>query len=221
MKIASFTPIWNADLFIKPHFRMLSKLDKNIVLYNPHPWKEYADQHYSTEPDESIKHIKTQFPHVEVITTDKYGYPELVPQALELLSDYDCILRLDVDMLMSEDCFERLINYIKENGASTYKLDWSKYTINYYGDYEHGIKDASEKDEIVLTNKTKDVRFIELENFVIHHFRGWNKPKSIRRDWKDNLKNHFNSYSEWYTVPTPIKDMFDKDLVSNWLNSLA
>lgn len=217
-KIASFTPIWNAELFIKPHFEMLSKLDKNIVFYNPKPWQEYGDQHYDKSPDKSIDMIRQLFPNVEIIETDKSGYPELIPSAMDILKDYDLIFRLDVDMLITSENWDRLIYYLKTTGIYNYWLDWSTKTINYYGDWEHGFKDALEKDVIVLSDKEK--KEIDLQNFVIHHFRGWNKPKSIKKDWKDTMKDYFNKYSEWYSVPQEIRDMFDPILVKRWFDQI-
>ena len=44
-KIGSITPIWNQELFIKPHFSMLKDLDRNLVLMQPGPLPQYKNEH--------------------------------------------------------------------------------------------------------------------------------------------------------------------------------
>ena len=223
MKIASFTPIWNAEVFIKPHFEMLASLDKNIVLYNPTPWKEYADFHYESQADNSIEMIREMFPKVEIIETSKFGYNELVPQAKEILSDYDVITRFDVDMLMSRSDWERLIEFVRSHEYKSYYTKWSKHTINYYGDWEHGLSDAIEEDRLILPTKESGAEYeIDWDGWMIHHFRGWNKPKSIKKGFADqeNMRRAHEQYGPWKSCPNEIREMFDEGLVNKWFETL-
>jgi hypothetical protein len=220
MRIASFTPIWNAEVFIKPHFTMLSELEKNIVFYNPTPWPVYRDYSYESKPDNSIDMIRSMFPHVEIIETDKMGYPELVPLAKEILNDFDIITRLDVDMLMTRHDWTMAINFMRSHSFTSYFTKWSNHTINYYADWDHGLKDAEEQDHIFLPTYEPAIEYeIDWDGWMIHHFRGWNKPKSVGKGFFDqaNIRFAYERHPQWFSVPKEIRAMFDPVLVDRWL----
>lgn len=220
MRIASFTPIWNAELFVKPHFTMLSELEKNIVLYNPTPWPVYRDYSYESTPDNSIEMIQSMFPHVEIIETDKFGYPELVSLAKELLGDFDIITRLDVDMLLTKHDWMMALDYMRNHPFTSYFTKWSAHTINYYADWDHGLKDAEEQDHIFLPVHNPAIEYeIDWDGWMIHHFRGWNKPKSVGKGFFDqqNIRLAYERHPQWFSAPQEIRDMFDPVLVDRWI----
>lgn len=228
--IGSITPIWNAELFIEPHFEMLSKLDRNIVLFNKEPWPTYAKEHYDTQQDASIEMIKRLFPRVEIYETSFTWGADLFNQGLEILKDCDMVFKFDVDMLLTSENWDRLLDFIHNTGYDYYNLDWSTHTINYYADFEHGLKDALEKDPIAVSPKgrfngiidyvTDRPYLIDWDDWVIHHFRGWNKPKSVVKGWQDqeNFKEAYKNYGPWLSCPEEIRGMFNPVYRDKWLS---
>ena len=235
-KIASFTPLWNQQTFIGPHFGLLKKLDHNLVLLQNGVLPSYRDNHgYSNDPDRSEEILQKYFPNVE-IKKSKYDATkdfkcELYNEGLEMLQDYDIVLRLDPDMLWTEKDFDIMINFMRTTDFDCYRMNFHKDSINYYmtWDYEHGLKDAAEFDALGVNPKkmfTGIVDYPEENNTIMnfgdgwmcHHFRGWNKPKSTPKWWfiqqnaKDALEQ-FGDNGKWYICPEGIKEE-----VEHWRN---
>src|SRR4051812_24263612 len=143
-KIGSITPLWNQELFIKPHFNMLKSLDRNLVMLHDRPLPSYKNEHgYSTKKDLSEQILKSQFPNVEIV---KAMYPVeldfacgLYNEGLRLMQDCDIVLRLDSDMLFTQKDWDAFIQYIRETDFDCYRMDFEKDSINYYqtGRYDH------------------------------------------------------------------------------------
>lgn len=214
-KIGSITPIWNQELWIKPHFEMLSKLDKNVVVLHERPLPNYHKEHgYGAEPDSSEKLIREMFPKVEIYKSEypegKEFSAELYNECLKYVQDCDIVFRLDPDMFFEDKVWEDFLQYIQDTDYDAYRMDFAKDSINYYmtGDFDHGLKDAQEHDPLAFNPKyrletpivvkngvAKAYQFqffhgndciIDFPGFFCHHFRGWNKPKSTPNpEWKN------------------------------------
>lgn len=234
-RIGTITPVWNQELFIKPHFEMLSKLDKNVVLLAKQPLPDYRDQHgYDTRPDLSEHILRTQFPNVKIYEST-YNGPfgcELYNEGLKYVQDCDIVLRLDVDMLFTDKMWKWFIDYIRFSTYDSYRVDFNKNTINYYitGDYSHGLKDAQEFDvlgfnpkipfEPVLNYPMENCHVFEkpADEIIFHHFRGWNKPKSVPKDWyktKVAKQAWKESGKKWHTLPAELRLQ-----MNTWLSEL-
>lgn len=234
-KIGSLTPIWNQELFIGPHFDMLRDLDRNVVLLGSGPLPQYRDEHgYSEKPDLSQEILKKKFPFVELYPShyqNNFG-AGLYNEGLELMKDCDIVLRLDPDMLWTEKDWKRFIDFIRNTDFDSYRMDFSKCSINYYvtGRYDLGLKDAKEFDPLgvnpqfpffnVLDYKQDNSITIDWSDWICHHFRGWNKPKSTDQFWEHSpyAQEAFAKYSEngkWLECPEEIKNKME-----NWLDEL-
>lgn len=224
-KIASFTPMWNQELWIKPHFDMLSKLDFNLVAMHKEPLPSYRREHgYSIKADGSEELLKKYFPKVKIVESD---YPpsmdfraELYNEGLEQLQDYDIVFRLDPDMFWTEENWKKMLEYIDSTDFDAYRMDFHPDSINYYmtGDFNHGLKDAWEHDILAVNPKKlfqveehetyrevlgwpfENDTYFNWEGFMCHHFRGWNKPKSTPNpewlEYETTLKA-FEDYGNW------------------------
>lgn len=213
-KIGSITPIWNQEMWIKPHFKMLSKLDKNVVIIHKRPLPNYKNEHgYSDVPDKSEEILRSEFPNVEIYYSE---YPEgkefgadIYNEGLKYLQDCDIVFRLDPDMFFEDQVWEDLLSYVQNTTYDCYRMDFSNDSINYYmtGDFEHGLRDAQEMDPLAFNPKYKldtpiitengestfymfqyshgNETIVKFPGFLCHHFRGWNKPKSTPNpEWK-------------------------------------
>jgi hypothetical protein len=159
-KIGSITPLWNQELFIKPHFEMLSSLDRNLVLLQNQPLPSYHNEHgYSIKKDLSEEILHSQFPNVKIVPA---MYPPeldfaagLYNEGLAQMQDMDIVLRLDPDMLFTKRDWDNFIDYIRNTDFDCYKMDFKNDSINYYmtGDFEHGLKDAQEFDPLAVDPK--------------------------------------------------------------------
>jgi len=234
-KVGSITCNWNGERFIKPHLEMLRSygVDRSIVLQGTKPWGDYAKEHnLSSKPDKSEQIIRDNFPDVEIFKACQNKYSaELYNQGLEILKDYDIVLRLDYDMFLTKKDWKTFIDLIRETDYDLYKLDFATRTINYYLDCDHGVMDAQEEDPIAMSPKgelanildyvMKDrmptMYFIKDEDFTIHHFRGW-KGYGAKKDWVNglipspygvyatSLIEEYNPDGKWLTAPKEIKD---------------
>lgn len=237
-KIGSITPIWNQELFIGPHFDMLKSLDRNVVLLGNQPLPQYHNEHgYSYEADRSEKILRELYPHVEIYPSswkEEFG-GGIYNEGLKMMQDYDIVLRLDPDMLWTEKDWKMFIDFIRNDDQDCYAMNFARDSINYYmtGDYAHGLKDAKEFDPLGVNPKYlfNDHGALNYPNnqcciltfpddWTCHHFRGWNKPKSVHSGWPDTpyAKEAFAKYSEngkWYKCPEEIKEK-----MKNWLNRL-
>lgn len=228
-KIGSITPLWNQETFIKPHFDMLSSLDRNLVLLQPAPLPSYHNEHgYAIKKDLSEDILRSQFPNVEIVTS--YYPPELdfgaglYNEGLVQMRDCDIVLRLDPDMLFTEKDWKDFIDYIRNTDYDYYRMDFSKDSINYYmtWDYDHGMKDAKEFDALAVNPNILFTGILDYpsENGVImdinpdwmcHHFRGWQKPKSVPSYWAEAVPEHWvKENGGWLSCPTEIKDKMEK-----------
>lgn len=236
-KIGSITPMWNQELFIGPHFKMLSKLDKNVVVMHKQPLSDYKQDHYlDNEPDRSEKIIRTMFPDAKVYDSNYDGpfRAEVYNQCLQYVQDCDIVLRLDPDMIFEEEKFDNFIEAIRETDFDAYRFNFKDCSVNYYitGDFNHGLKDAQENDILAFNPKIKFTGIIDYpsqnqcilnkpEKFFFHHFKGWNKPKSTPDDWAEknpNVRRLLAEYGDnglWFQCPAPIRTTMEE-----WLEEL-
>lgn len=228
--------MWNQELWIKPHFDMLSKLDFNLVAIHREPLPSYHREHgYSRKADRSEEYLKKYFPDVKLIEST---YPahmdfraELFNEGLEQLQDYDIVFRLDPDMFWTEKNWEKMLDYIRETDFDAYRMDFAPDSINYYmtGDFDHGLKDAKEHDILAVNPKKMfeyyedqlsviplgwphdNDTFFKWEDFMCHHFRGWNKPKStpnpqwLEKPGTQEAFKEYNNNGEWFKCPEEIR----------------
>lgn len=236
-KIGSITPIWNQEIFLKPHFEMLSKLDRNVVLIQKGPLPNYDQHGIGSSADRSESILRSQFPNVEIyysnIDVDKDFRCELYNEGLKMMQDCDLVFRLDPDMFFLEEDFDSLVELVREVDAPCFRMDFAKDSINYYGtwDFDHGLKDAKEMDPLVVDPKfmftgildyPAEPQFnINIDGWMCHHLRGWNKPKSTKSDWylTEGAQNAFRASSnngKWFSVPDEIRLKLE-----NWKKELS
>lgn len=236
-KIGSVTPIFAQELFIKPHFDMLSSLDRNVVLLQERPLPNYKKEHgYPDKPDLSEKILRDYFPKVEIFPShfpeNTEFSAELYNEGLRLMEACDIVLRLDPDMFFTKDDWAAFIDYIDKTDFDCYRLDFYNDSINYYmtGDFSHGLKDAQEFDPLAVNPKRlfqnvldyprENETLVNIEDFMMHHFRGWNKPKSTPTDWHlypevFELVDKYGDNGKWFVCPDEIKNMIEP-----WLKEL-
>lgn len=228
-RIASITSYWNEKKFLIPHFKMISSLDKNIILKATIPWKGYAKEFNYPTISEPIDSFKRYFPKVEIYETEHEFGAELYNQGLEILKDYDIVFRLDTDMFFTKRDWKKLIDFIQGSDYECYKLNFKKHSINYYYDFDHGVMDALEVDPLAVSPKKRysglldyDSKGITIdwEDFILHHFKGW-KGYGAKKEWIDGkIPSPSNSYSfnlvkesgnngKWFKCPQEIREFFE------------
>lgn len=226
-KIGSFTPLWNQEPFIGPHFELLTQLDRNVVCLQDGPLPQYKNEHgYDSKPDKSEKILRKYFPSVEIYrghypTNIDFG-AELYNEGLRMMQDCDIVLRLDPDMLWNQKDWERMISFIRETDFDCYRMNFSRDSINYYmtWDFDHGLKDAQEFDALgvdpkkmftgVLDYPAENQIVFGFDNWLCHHFRGWQKPKSTPPDWHKDKSMQVMLYGDmgsWYRCPLEIRQV--------------
>lgn len=240
-KIGVLEPVWNQKPFVYPHFKQLIEagVDKIVVLKGKAPLPQYSDEHgYSFIEDNTFKIINKHFPQIEIYDSTYYGMfgAPLYNEGLKYVQDMDIVLTLDTDMLFTKKDITHMIDFIRNSNYDCYRLNYVKNSINYYKDFDHGLMDAREMDprainpqykyEWVLNYPHGKQYVMEWEGFMCHHFRGWNKPKSITSDWEntDYAKEAFSKYSnngDWFRCPKEIKDMFRHEDIINWFKHVC
>jgi hypothetical protein len=238
-KIGALYPLWNQELFIKPHLEMLKGIDRIVVLMQGGPLPNYHLEHgYSNKPDLTREIITTNFPNVEIYESN---YPwmsqdfsaDLYNEGLRIMQDCDIVLRLDPDMFFLKEDWAEFVDFIRNTNFDCYRIDFRKNSVNYYmtGVFDRGLKDAQEIDPLGVSPRHMFTGILDypLENtvvykernrkFAFHHFRGWNKPKSTPIGWDKQIgEEYFDMYSDkgkWFSCPEPIKTD-----IQNWLDEL-
>lgn len=229
MKIASITVIYKCDIFIKPCFDRLMNLDRNIVIYSDVPNPSYAKEHGNDQlQDDTIALIRKTYPKVEFYKANCPNNLGLMwNQGLDILgSEYDYAVLFDPDMHFTKEDYDKMIDFVRDNSYESYTINFQNNSINYYMDFTHGLRDSGEPDMdyIISTNKRFNDNLqifghkYTFNEVTMHHFRGWNKPKSVHKDWESTkyAQQAFNAHSDngkWFECPQEIRDQFDVKLV--------
>lgn len=239
-KIGTLTPIWNQELFLKPHFDMLMNADlyRHVVLMQKFPLPNYYREHgYSRRKDRSEEILNDMFPRVEIYESNfppntEFSAP-LYNEGLQMMQECDIVLRLDPDMLWTQKDFNRFIDYIQETDFDSYRMDFPNDSINYYvtGRFDLGLHDAQETDALGVNPKymfsgvldysgKKPTNIVKLDNWVCHHFRGWQKPKSTPPDWAERIvtKEYIQKYGnngKFFECPKEIRIIME-----DWMEEL-
>src|SRR5690606_24199618 len=93
------------------------------------------------------------------------------------------------------------------------------------------LKDAQEDDALAVNPKklftgvldySGNKRVIRIDDWICHHFRGWNKPKSTPHFWADSIvqQEYVEQYwdkksKDWYHCPEEIRTKME-----DWLKEL-
>lgn len=235
-RIGSVTPLWNQELYLKPHFEMLKSLDRNLVLLQKEPLPSYHNEHgYSRKPDASEYILRKYFPNVEIVPS--YYPPQmdfgagLYNEGLAQMQDCDIVLRLDPDMLWNKKDWDAFVNLLRTGDASCYRMDFHNDSINYYetGQYDYGLKDAQEFDALAVDPKQFFTgildypvvgEIIKLPDWMCHHFRGWNKPKSTPQGWHNSVEqayiDEFGNNGSWFHCDPEVRKAME-----DWQKELA
>ena len=192
MKIASVTAVWNDERFIRAHFDMISKFDINIVLVGKKPFVDYLENGLvDSKPDRSREILEREFPHVRIFEHDfEYFCGGLFNFGMEKARELgaDIIVKLDPDMLMSDDDWTRFMSQLHRDDWDTLLLDYANDTIAYKMDFDHGTKasifpvgldpHAVRIGESFVEEGVKiraSGRQKELRDIMVHHFTGFRK----------------------------------------------
>jgi hypothetical protein len=202
---------------------MLSHVDKKIALIGDKPWPDYIEEHGMYENPKPEEIIRKHFPDVEIVHTKLTINDDYFWRQFNTLSKgYDYVTRFDVDMLMKNNDWNHMINFVRSNEYNFYKLNFTTNSIDYYVDFDHGIMDANERDTMITkqdnyfhymteTAIKHDGYTMEWPGWMVHHFRGWNKPKSTNYD---SLKsNPYFKDREFISAPKEIREMFDDSYI--------
>jgi len=196
--ICLVTALYSDDVFIKPHYKMAVGVDKRIALIGKRPWPVHEIDHGVVAGAKPEEIIRKYYPDVEIRYTDlcadssEHGIWETMANFynhfIEIAKDYDYVTRFDVDMLFTEQDWNKMITFVKNNNYDYYRLNCENNSINYYYDFEHGARDATEREPMVLKTNQHFKCLVETEGgngytmewpeWTCHHFRGWNKPKT-------------------------------------------
>ena len=230
-RIGTITPIWNQEMFIGPHFDMLTQLDRNVVFMQSGPLPNYDRHGIGDKPDFSEEILRKKYPKVEIFKAKydplkDFGC-ELYNECLKEIHDCDIVFRLDPDMYFLEEDWKKLLDYINSSDFDCYRMDFHNDSINYYmsWDYEHGLKDAQEFDPLAVNPKIEfqnvldypddNYTIIRIPGWTCYHLRGWNKPKSTPAGWHHRAENinlpidFGDELGMWFKVPMEIKNKLE------------
>ena len=223
--VCSVTPLYDSDIFVKPHFRMMTGLDKRIALIGSRPWPNYEDEHGVGGNIKTKEILEKDFPDVEIKYTDSvvgggaWGMADFYNQSIKLATEYDYVTRFDVDMMFTKKDWKKMIDFVRNNDYDYYRMNFITSSINYYYDFDHGIRDGLEDDVMIIKTDNLFKPFLNpvagdgylmgWENWTCHHFRGWNKPKSLGNINKPNKYfKELDKRDEWVKCPKEIRDLW-------------
>jgi hypothetical protein len=191
MKIASVTVIWNDEKFIRPHFKMISRFDFNVVLLGKRPFIDYrANGLVEDRPDGGEAILRAEFPHVHIISHDSdYFCGDLFNIGMEKARELgaDAIVKLDPDMMISDRDWDSFVSQIRDNDDwDVLLLDYANNTIAYKKDFDHGVPARIFPIGMDPHVVRIDQKFIQdgvriaatgrqrvLKDIMVHHFTGF------------------------------------------------
>lgn len=221
MTTASVTYVHANSIFIEPHLEMLKDIvDYRIVVYGTSMWPPYLKEHGKLEPD-NTRDLIYSIPDIEVFETDIVqhdgpSFAALYNLGIVLSKPFDYSMRMDVDMFLTKEDRAKLKAQLQQE-ADVIRLNHATNSINYYVDYDHGLMDAKEHESLAISTKNKYTRYLEVEksdalvdvsDIMVHHFRGWNKPKTCTKAFFDSeyAKQQLQT-KQWLSAPQEIRDM--------------
>lgn len=232
MKIASVTVIWNDEQFIYPHFKMISKLDENIVLIGRKPFIDYhANGLVSDKPDNSESILRSKFPRVKIFKHDfDYFCGDLFNLGMDKARELGCdaIIKLDPDMLLTDNDWNKLMEQINNTDWQTLLLDYPNNTIAYKKDLDHGVQanifPVGCDPHVIKINES----FIQdgvkikttgrqslIKDIMVHHMTGF-KPNVDENELQRVEQLH--GFSGWISAPQEIKNKFYENISNNTNN---
>jgi hypothetical protein len=219
--LATVTLARDSAKYIVPHLRMYTGVDKNFALFVDKPIEGGSVGH--GEPDNTEELIRTHCPDVEIHHTDenKWG-SSIFNQMIELAKDYDKVVMFHADVVMDAENWERFRKYVLETDFDVYKLDMTKCTINYYHDFEHGLRDCEDIEPVAVKSTTRfdgiytiapNAKVDTIDWMTVHHFTGW-KGIFTTKEWlegkvpSESRRYIHDMTTEWTPCPEHIRAMF-------------
>lgn len=215
--IATITPIYNAEFFLRHFLKQISVFDENIILMGRKPFRDYLNAGFVKEERDNTLEILKEFPKVKVYFHDfEYYCGGLFNMGMKIAEDLGCdiVYKAEPDMFMTEKDLNLFINNIKTLDYSVLLLYMKKCTTVYY-DFEHGVSQSLWEvgnDPFVVKagkrfveNGTQiriegDSKLIDWDDFMVHHLSGF----KIKRDGVEERKG----FTGWTKCPEEITNMF-------------
>ncbi len=196
MNIVAVTLVRDSEKFIIPHLKMYTGVTRNIVLMIPQVLKGGASGHSQTR-DNSVALIKKHCPEVEIFETETNEWGNvLFNEAIALAGECDKVVAFHADVVMNQENWLKFKEILEVTDADVFKLNMQKCTINYYVDFDHGVRDCLDIEPVAVRGgfrydgtiysvDGKSVFTIENE-ITVHHFCGW-KGIFIDPRWKAGI----------------------------------
>jgi hypothetical protein len=218
MKIATITPMYNAEFFLRPFLKQNSIYDENIILMGNKPFKDYKKAGFVTEERDNTLGILKEFPNVKVYFHDfEYYSGPLFNMGMEIAESLGCgiVYKAEPDMFMTDDCVNLFKERIGNLNYDVLSLNMQKCTTVYY-DFDHGVPQSLwnvGNEPFVIKAGTrflnegtnikvnKPTTSIDWDGFMIHHLSGFKLPSKEGVE----LRQGFNG---WTACPQEIKDLF-------------
>jgi hypothetical protein len=221
--IAAVTFVRNAEKYILPHLAMYTGVKQYVfrMTGKPKDWIQYAD-----EPDSSIELVRRHFPEVPIIDISSTEYDsEFINRARAMIEE-DVMVFFHADVILSQRDWETIKDIIQTTDASVYKLDMTTDMINYYYDFDHGLRNCRDHDPVALSKARFTHKYwsdvepnsehLIQNKITAHHFCGW-KGGTNSKEWIDGIIADENGdtsikwreqYGEWIPCPQEIREMF-------------
>lgn len=223
MTIAAVTIVRDSEKYIIPHLKMYEGVQQNIALFVDAPIQGGSVGHKGADSSEEL--IREHCPDVEIhhTTANQWG-ASLFNIALGL-SECDKTVLFHADVVLSPENWEKLRELLLTTDYDVYRLDMSKCTINYYRDFEHGVRDCVDNEPIAFKSAVRLGGIYDLpdgasvftidKDFENHHFTGW-KGVFITDEWLNGaIASESNVYIHdlkpkdgWIPCPPEIRALF-------------
>lgn len=223
MTIAAVTIVRDSEKYIVPHLQMYSGVDQNIALFVDQPIMGGSVGHKGPDSSESL--IREHCPEVEIHHTTENQWGSAIFNIALGLSHCDKVVLFHADVVISPENWQKLYTLLTTTNYDVYQLDMQKCTINYYYDFEHGVRDCVDNEPIAFKSWVRlggiyelppDTKVFTIESdFENHHFTGW-KGIFTTPEWLNGtVASESNVYINdlqpaggWLPCPQDIRDLF-------------
>lgn len=229
--LGAIIPVWNEERFIRSHIKMLEPfVDEIIIILGNRPLNPYKKEHnYSDIPDRSREIVQNEFSQHAL-----YDYETNDENPAMMFANIwnfgrtkintDIVFKLDCDMFFTREDLKKFTDFARQSYEKQIALDWSRDSINYYMDLDHGLKDQVETDPLIFDPKFEmgallsyqHKKYIADLGITLHHLRGFNKPL-VTKEWIEGKKpfpsglystslvERYGNNGKWYVAPEEIK----------------
>lgn len=191
MRVASITPVYNAEFFLPAFLKQISVFDENIFLLGDEPFEDYLEAGLVDRKRDNTRQILRNAKVRLVPHNIRFYSGKLFNLGLAVAKSLNCevAVKIDPDMFLEKKSMDLLLDGARNITSDALVLDMKSNTMVYEQDFDHGvtqslwhvggepfvIKTSAKFAEDGTNIHIDDIQMINWDGFMIHHFSGFKR----------------------------------------------